>query len=56
MVPVARAEPECTETVEYVYEDVPVRPRPKARYVPKRTKIVPDKRVKMAPDKRVPVK
>lgn len=43
MVPLTRAEPECTETVEYVYEDVPVRPR--KRHVPKRTKIVPDKRV-----------
>jgi hypothetical protein len=41
MVPVTmvpRGEPECTETVEYVYEDVPVRPA--------RRKIVPDKRVK----------
>lgn len=40
-----RAEPECTETVEYVYEDVPVRPR--ARIIPrKRVKIVPDKRIR----------
>lgn len=39
------AEPECTETVEYVYEDVPLRPR--ARRIPdKRMKVVPDKRVK----------
>jgi hypothetical protein len=46
MVPVmrmARAEPECTETVEYVYEDVPVRPA--------KRKIVPDKRVKTVPVK-----
>ena len=46
MVPVMRmprAEPECTETVEYVYEDVPVRPA--------RRKIVPDKRVKIVPVK-----
>ncbi|PEQ12123.1 hypothetical protein B2G71_13345 [Novosphingobium sp. PC22D] len=51
MVPVQRSEPECVETVEYVYEDVPA-PRPKVRYVPeKRTKIVPDKRVKITPVK-----
>lgn len=48
MVPVTmvpRGEPECTETVEYVYEDVPVRPA--------KRKIVPQKRVKVVPDKRV---
>lgn len=40
-----RREPECTETVEYVYEDVPA--RPKVRRIPtKRVKIVPDKRIK----------
>lgn len=54
MVPVtmaARAEPECTETVEYEYVDVPVRAKP--RPVPdKRVKVVPDKRVKVVPDKR----
>ena len=53
MVPVMmmpRAEPECTETVEYVYEDVPVRPA--RRVVPqKRVKFVPDKRVKVVPVK-----
>lgn len=58
MVPimrVARSEPRCTETVEYEYVDVPVRPKP--RPVPdKRIKIVPDKRVKVAPDKRIPTK
>lgn len=55
MVPV-QAAPQCTETVEYVYEDVPVRPRAR-RYVPdKRVKVVPDKRVKIAPEKRVTVK
>jgi uncharacterized protein YcfJ len=51
MVPVARTEPECTETVEYVYEDVPARPAPKKRYIPR-----PDKRTKIVPDKRVPIK
>lgn len=55
MVPIMqmpRGEPECTETVEYVYEDVPVR-----RVVPqKRVKVVPDKRVKIVPDKRIPTK
>ncbi|WP_232495151.1 glycine zipper 2TM domain-containing protein [Novosphingobium kaempferiae] len=55
MVPVARpAEPNCTETVEYVYEDVPVRPA--RRVLPRRSKAVPDKRVKIVPDKRVLVK
>lgn len=53
MVPVMmmpRAEPECTETVEYVYEDVPVRPA--RRIVPrKRVKVVPDKRIKILPVK-----
>jgi len=56
MVPVMQAKPQCTETVEYVYEDVPVRPRPVKRYVPKPTKVVPDKRIKTAPDKRIQVK
>lgn len=58
MVPVMQAKPQCTETVEYVYEDVPVRPRPVKRYVPKPkpTKIVPDKRIKTSPDKRISVK
>lgn len=37
-----QAEPECTETVEYVYEDVPA---PRKRHIPKRSKVVPDKRV-----------
>lgn len=55
MVPVAQPQPpHCTETVEYVYEDVPVRPA--RRVIPRRAKIVPDKRVKLVPDKRVPVK
>jgi hypothetical protein len=45
MVPVKMTEPECTETIEEIYEDVPVRPR--ARRIPdKRVKVVPDKRVK----------
>lgn len=49
MVPV-QTQPECTETVEYIYEDVPVRPR---SYRPaRRTKTIPDKRVKIVPDKR----
>lgn len=53
MVPMQRSEPECTETVEYVYEDVPApAPRQRTRYVPeKRQKIVPDKRVKIVPTK-----
>lgn len=47
MVPApVQAQPECTETVEYVYEDLPVR-RPAYRPV-KRTKIVRDKRVKLS--------
>ncbi|MPS67438.1 MAG: glycine zipper 2TM domain-containing protein [Novosphingobium sp.] len=45
MVPVAQ--PQCTETVEYVYEDVPVRPA--RRTIPRRAKAVPDKRVKITP-------
>lgn len=49
MVPVVQPKPHCTETVEYVYEDVPVRPA--RRVIPKRTKIVPDKRVKLQPVK-----
>ncbi len=58
MVPIVRqqtAEPECTETVEYEYVDVPVRAKP--RPVPqKRVKVVPDKRVKVVPDKRIRTK
>ncbi|EJU10068.1 hypothetical protein LH128_25808 [Sphingomonas sp. LH128] len=54
MVPVAQPKPNCTETVEYVYEDVPVRPA--RRVIPRRSKVVPDKRVKIVPDKRVPIK
>lgn len=45
MSPVAHAEPECIETIEYVYEDVPTRPAPRKRYIPKPSKVVPDKRV-----------
>lgn len=48
MAPVTRQraqEPECTETVEYEYEDVPAAPRP-----------APQKRVKIVPDKRIPIK
>lgn len=41
--------PHCTETVEYVYEDVPVRPA--RRVIPRRSKVVPDKRVKLVPVK-----
>jgi glycine zipper 2TM protein len=44
MVP-APAAPQCTETVEYIYEDVPVRPRARRHVRDKRVKIVPDKRV-----------
>lgn len=40
-----RGEPECTETVEYVYEDVPARPKVRRISSPP-TKIVPDKRVR----------
>ncbi len=58
MVPIVRqtpAEPECTETVEYEYVDVPVRAKP--RPVPvKRVKVVPEKRVKVVPDKRIRTK
>jgi len=54
MVPV-QPRPECTETVEYVYEDVPVRHHT-YRSVPRRTKIVPDKRVKIVPGKRISTK
>lgn len=54
MVPVAQPQQNCTETVEYVYEDVPVRPA--RRVIPRRSKVVPDKRVKIVPDKRVPIK
>ena len=51
-VMMAPAQPHCTETVEYVYEDVPVR----ARHIPRRPHAVPDKRVKLVPDKRVRTK
>ncbi|KQM21845.1 glycine zipper 2TM domain-containing protein [Novosphingobium sp. Leaf2] len=54
MVPAPQSRPPCTETVEYVYEDVPVRPA--RRVIPRRAKVVPDKRVRLAPDKRVPIK
>lgn len=57
MVPAMQMQPQpphCTETVEYVYEDVPVRPA--RRVIPRRSKAVPDKRVKIGPDKRVPIK
>ncbi len=40
-----RREPECTETVEYEYVDVPVRRAPPPKRT-KRVKVVPDKRVK----------
>ncbi len=48
MVPVytVPGEPDCKETVEYVYEDVPVRPRAR-RISSKRVKIVPDKRIRI---------
>lgn len=49
MVPV-QAAPQCTETVEYIYEDVPVR---RTYRRPVHTKVVHDKRVKIVPDKRV---
>jgi uncharacterized protein YcfJ len=50
MVPV-QTQPECTETIEYIYEDVPVRQH---SYRPvKRQKIVTDKRVRIINDKRV---
>ncbi|MFD2404102.1 hypothetical protein [Novosphingobium soli] len=52
MVPVVQAAPHCTETVEYVYEDVPA---PARRVAPRRSR-VPDKRVKLAPNKRVPTR
>jgi hypothetical protein len=54
MVVPVQSQPECTETVEYIYEDVPVRRR-SYRPAPKRTKIVADKRIRVAPDKRVAV-
>lgn len=55
MVPVQPAAP-CTETIEYVYEDVPVRPRAHRRVIDKRVKVVPDKPVKLVPDKRISTK
>lgn len=46
MVPApVQSAPNCTETIEYFYEDVPVT-RPAVRRV-KRTKVAPDKRVKI---------
>lgn len=51
MVPV-QVQPECTETIEYIYEDVPVRQH---SYRPRHKKVVPDKRVKIVPDKRTRV-
>lgn len=50
MVPVMltpRGKPECRETVEYVYEDLPAR-----RVIRRAPRIVPDKRIRVAPDKR----
>jgi len=50
MVPVMQPKPQCTETVEYVTEYVPVHTR--KRYIPRRpSKIVPDKRTKLVPAK-----
>lgn len=47
MVPApVQAQPDCVETIEYVYEEVPV--RRKAYRPAKRTKIVRDKRVKLS--------
>ena len=46
MVPVPQAQPQCTETVEYVYEDVTVRRRA-YRPAVKRTKVVADKRIRI---------
>ena len=51
MVPVmmvSRPMPECTETVETIYEDVPLR-----RRVYRAPRPVPDKRIRVAPDKRI---
>jgi len=45
MVPVGK--PECTETVEYVTEYVPVRTPAKRIIRDKRIKVVPDKRIKL---------
>jgi hypothetical protein len=50
-----QVQPECTETIEYVYEDVPV-PRRTYRRVAKRQRVVADKRIKIVPDKRVSLK
>ena len=50
MVPApVQAEPQCTETVEYITEYVPA----KRRTYRRPTKIVSDKRIRVAPDKRV---
>ena len=51
MVPVMmvpRPAPECTETVETVYENVPAR-----RRIYRAPRPVPDKRIRVAPDKRI---
>jgi hypothetical protein len=47
VVQLQRSALECTETVEYVYEGVPVRPT---------RRIVPQRRVRIVPVKRVPIK
>lgn len=50
MVPVmqsSQADPECTETVEYVYDDVPAR-----RQLQRAPRRAPDKRIRLVPDKR----
>lgn len=47
MVPVPQSKPECTETIEYVYDDVPAR-----RTIPRARPRTPDKRIRVAPDKR----
>lgn len=49
MAPVMMSQgaPHCTETVEYVYEDVPVRPAPRKRVIHRPSKVVPDKRVRV---------
>lgn len=49
MAPPPQPRPDCVETVEYVYEDVPLRPA--RRVIPRRTRTVPDKRVKLLPTK-----
>jgi hypothetical protein len=51
---VRRGEPECTETVEYEYVDVPVRAAPRRRAAPP-PRAVPDKCIRVSPDKRTRV-